>query len=69
LEQWAERAGIRRAIGPHTLRHTFAMRLYERTRDVLVTSRALCHRSLASTAVYARPSQAVIRAAVAGCGR
>jgi site-specific recombinase XerD len=69
LCEWGERAGISGRVHPHRLRHSFAMRLYERTHDVLVTSRALCHRSLASTAVYARPSQATIRAAVAGCTR
>jgi integrase/recombinase XerC len=69
LSEWAERAGIAGRVHPHRLRHSFAMRVYERTQDVLVTSRALCHRSLASTAIYARPSQAVVRAAVAGCAR
>jgi integrase/recombinase XerC len=69
LCEWAERAGIAGRLHPHRLRHSFAMRVYERTQDVLVTSRALCHRSLASTAIYARPSQAMIRAAVSGCGR
>jgi site-specific recombinase XerD len=69
LCEWAQRAGITRSFGPHALRHSFAMKVYERTGDLLVTARALNHRSLASTAVYARPSQAAIRAAVAGCGR
>jgi site-specific recombinase XerD len=65
LEEWARRAGVA-GLSPHGLRHTFAMAVYERTRDVLVTARALCHRSVASTAVYARPAEAAVRAAV-GC--
>jgi integrase/recombinase XerC len=64
LVEWAERAGIAGRVHPHRLRHSFAMRVYERTQDVLVTSRALCHRSLASTAIYARPSKAAVRTAV-----
>jgi site-specific recombinase XerD len=61
LEGWTQRAGIQRQVSPHALRHTFAMRVFARTGDVLVTARALCHRSLASTAVYARPSEARVR--------
>ena len=34
------------------------------TGDLLVTARALCHRSVASTSVYARPSDASVRAAI-----
>jgi site-specific recombinase XerC len=66
LEQWADRAGIQRQVNPHALRHSFALAIYGATHDVLVVGRALCHRSVASTAVYARPSDAAVRAAVAG---
>jgi site-specific recombinase XerD len=66
LEWWAERAGIQRQVSPHALRHSFALAIYGATHDVLVVGRALCHRSVASTAVYARPSDAAVRAAVAG---
>lgn len=66
LEEWSKHAGIQRQVSPHCLRHMFAMRVFARTGDVLVTARALCHRSLASTAVYARPSEARVREAVAG---
>jgi len=61
--QHAERARIAGA-NPHALRHAFGMAVFERTGDVLITSRALCHRSVASTAVYARPAAAQLRAAV-----
>jgi site-specific recombinase XerD len=64
LEIWADRAGIGR-VSPHCLRHTFAMAAYERTGDVLVVGRLLCHRSIASTATYARPTEARVRAAMA----
>jgi site-specific recombinase XerD len=64
LGHWTKRAGISRAVGPHALRHALAMRVYRATGDLLVTARVLCHRSLASTAVYARPSETAIRSAI-----
>ncbi len=49
---WQRRAGIGRPVSPHALRHTFAMRLYHSTRDVLLVKDALGHRSILSTMVY-----------------
>jgi integrase/recombinase XerD len=63
---WLDRAGIRGRYSPHSLRHTFALGLYERTGDVLVVQAALGHRSIASTLVYARASADRVRAAVVG---
>lgn len=37
----------------HALRHTFAMRLYARTKDLLLVRKMLGHRSITSTLVYA----------------
>ncbi len=51
--RFAQRAGIR-CTRTHSLRHSFATRLYERTSDVLLVQRALTHRSIQSTMVYAR---------------
>jgi site-specific recombinase XerD len=65
LESWSERAGIGRRVNPHSLRHSFALAAYERTGDVLMVSRLLLHRSLASTSVYARPTESRVRAAMA----
>jgi site-specific recombinase XerC len=64
LEAWAKRAGIEQRVYPHRLRHSFGMRVFARTGDVLVTARAMCHRSIASTAVYARPDAGRVRDAV-----
>jgi integrase/recombinase XerD len=66
LAIWARKAGIHRAISPHAFRHAFALGLYERTGDVLLVQGALGHRSIASTAVYARASGERVRAAVCG---
>jgi integrase/recombinase XerD len=65
LGVWAERAGIACHPSPHSLRHSFALAIYAATRDVLVVGRALCHRSVVSTACYARPTDAAVRAAIA----
>jgi integrase len=63
FSEWAARAGIRH-LNPHALRHAFGQRLYDQTGDLLVVARAMTHRSLSSTSVYARPSEARVREAV-----
>lgn len=37
----------------HSLRHSFAMRAYERTKDIRFVQRALGHKSITNTMVYA----------------
>lgn len=69
LGLWAEKAGIVRSVSPHALRHTTATRLYERTGDLLLVKRALRHRSISSTLVYARASDERLRAAIEDAGR
>ena len=64
LGEWLEKARVRRKVGPHGLRHSFALSLYARTGDVLLVQRALGHRSLSSTLIYARASDERLRAAV-----
>jgi len=54
LALWCRRAGIEGHVNPHSLRHTFAITLYKRTRDLLLVQAALRHRSISSTTVYAR---------------
>lgn len=46
-------------IKSHSLRHTFAVRLYNATKDILLVRKALGHRSLASTLVYADSLQQI----------
>jgi integrase/recombinase XerC len=65
LETWTGRADIERQVSPHALRHPFAMRMYAATGDVLLVSRLMLHRSLASTAIYSRPTEARMRGAMA----
>lgn len=68
LRWWAKRAGIERRVSPHALRHTFGMAVYGATGDLLVTARALCHRSTSATQVYARADLGRVREAVEGVG-
>jgi site-specific recombinase XerC len=65
LELWCRRAGIERHVKPHDLRHSFAISLYRRTRDLLLVQAALRHRSIASTTVYARCDEGRLREVLA----
>jgi integrase len=62
--QWLEKAGVRGSFSPHSLRHSFALGLYQRTGDVLLVKEALGHRSITSTVVYARADQDRLREAI-----
>lgn len=62
--QWLEKAGIKRSLSPHSMRHRFALDLYGRTGDVLLVKEALHHRSIASTMVYARATAEQVKAAL-----
>ena len=59
-------AGIARPVTVHSLRHTFATRLRERTGDLRLVQAALGHRQIATTEVYATVGGGDLRRAVAG---
>jgi integrase/recombinase XerD len=50
----AVEAGINKPVTPHTLRHTFATRLYNATGDIRLVQVALRHESIATTQTYAQ---------------
>ncbi|MCC6738219.1 MAG: tyrosine-type recombinase/integrase [Planctomycetia bacterium] len=58
-------AGIERRLTVHGLRHSFATALYAKTKDLLLVQRAMDHRSVASTLVYARVADERVAEAVA----
>ncbi|MFC1475857.1 tyrosine-type recombinase/integrase [Candidatus Zixiibacteriota bacterium] len=63
--RWFDEAGIGRPVSLHSLRHTFATQLYEKTGDLHLVQRALGHRQITTTEVYARVGDGALRRAVA----
>jgi len=61
---WLEKAGITSPVSIHSLRHTFAVRLYHSSRDIFLVQSALLHRSIASTLVYANVDDDHLRRAL-----
>ena len=59
-------AGIERPLTVHSLRHTFATRLRERTGDLRIVQAALGHRRLGTTEAYAHANEVDVRRALAG---
>jgi integrase/recombinase XerC len=62
--RWLAQAGITRPFSIHSLRHTFATRLYRKTGDLYLVQKALGHRQITTTEVYARVSDDALRTAV-----
>ena len=52
LKTYAEKAGIKKDISPHTLRHTFATDLYRETGKIRLVQKALGHADLSTTMIY-----------------
>jgi len=59
--RWFQEAGIDRRVSLHSLRHTFATRLYEKTGDLHLVQRALGHRQITTTEIYARVGEGALR--------
>ena len=63
---WVERSGINKPVTPHTLRHTFATSLLNKTGNLLLVQNALGHRNVTTTQIYAHVADALLEQAVEG---
>ena len=57
LKLWAEKAGLGKKITYHCSRHSFATNVFDSTRDILTTSKALGHKSIKENQRYIRVPQ------------
>ncbi|MBI5866944.1 MAG: tyrosine-type recombinase/integrase [candidate division Zixibacteria bacterium] len=62
--RWLKQVGITRPFSVHSCRHTFATRLYQKTGDLYLVQRALGHRQITTTEIYARVSDERLRSAL-----
>ncbi len=68
LAYWLELAGITCRCSVHTLRHTFATRLYEKTNNLRLVQRALGHRRVTTTEIYAHLADLDLKRAIRDFG-
>jgi integrase/recombinase XerD len=66
LQDSAERAGIKAAVSPHVMRHSFATHLLDGGADVRVVQELLGHASVTTTQIYTMVTVTALREVWAG---
>lgn len=61
IKDLAEKAGIRKKVHPHTLRHSFATHLVERGADLRAVQEMMGHKSITTTEIYTHLDKTYLR--------